>query len=128
VATPSADAPQVQTVLVVEDEDSIRMLIQYSLENRGFRVLVARDGLEAMQLAKEHEGIIDILVTDLVMPGLSGTELVEKLHALRPYMKIVLISGNTDPSPLLGEHPDISMLAKPFSPSQLVDMVQNISK
>jgi CheY-like chemotaxis protein len=114
-----------KTVLVVEDEDSIRLLVQYALESRGYTVLCAGDGTQALKLDKDHPGPIDILVTDLIMPGLSGTELVEKIQASRPDLKILFITGNAESLPV--DNPAMRLLAKPFSPSQLLDALQAIS-
>lgn len=115
------------TVLVVEDEDSIRMLVQYSLESRGYRVLVAGDGAKALQLAEDYAHSIDILITDLLLPGLGGTQLAQKIHATRPSTKILLMSGNAEPLPEI-ENGSMQMLPKPFSQSQLLDTVKSILK
>lgn len=114
------------TVLVVEDEDSIRMLVQYSLESRGYKVLTACDGLEALTVAKEYKGVIDLLITDFTMPGITGAELVDQILSLRPYIKILLISGNSDTVSIRNGCPSINVLFKPFSPSQLLDKVGSL--
>jgi two-component system, cell cycle sensor histidine kinase and response regulator CckA len=85
-----------ETVLLVEDEAVVRRLVAQMLEAHGYRVLVAGDPDEAVSLSDSHEGRIDLLITDVVMPNMSGRELAVRLHADRPGMKILYISGYTD--------------------------------
>ncbi|MGH9740132.1 MAG: ATP-binding protein [Candidatus Acidiferrales bacterium] len=85
-----------ETVLFVEDEQSVRELVGDYLRGAGYQVLEADDGESAMKAAAAHQGTIHILVTDVVMPHMSGSELAAKLGALRPEMKVLFISGYTD--------------------------------
>jgi two-component system, cell cycle sensor histidine kinase and response regulator CckA len=85
-----------ETILVVEDEDMLRRLVVRLLEQAGFRVLAAANGEEALSLANAEEGTIDLLLTDVVMPGLNGYELKERLAALRGDMKVMYVTGYTD--------------------------------
>jgi hypothetical protein len=85
-----------ETILLVEDEDAVRMLSQALLERQGYRVLVAASAEEATNIAGSARTPIHLLVTDVVMPGESGPELFEHLHPLRPEMRVLFLSGYTD--------------------------------
>ncbi|HTS29151.1 MAG TPA: response regulator [Bryobacteraceae bacterium] len=114
------------TVLLVEDEDSIRRLMHKFLEREGYQLLEARNGQEAKDLAEVYRRPIDVLVTDMVMPGMSGTELAEKLAPLRPDMKVLFVSGyrhdTLEHQGLLKR--DLNLLPKPFPAIELVRRVQ----
>jgi two-component system, cell cycle sensor histidine kinase and response regulator CckA len=92
-ARPSVASTGHETVLVVEDEPLILKVAQVALEKLGYRVLCARDGLDALELAREQAYDIDLLVTDVVMPKLGGRELAQRLQALRPGLKVLFTSG-----------------------------------
>jgi PAS domain S-box-containing protein len=92
-ARPSVASTGHETVLVVEDEPLILKVAQVALEKLGYRVLCARDGLAALDLAREQAYAIDLLVTDVVMPKLGGRELAQRLQALRPGLKVLFTSG-----------------------------------
>jgi PAS domain S-box-containing protein len=117
-----------ETVLVVEDEEGVRHLTHTFLEQRGYRVLEARNGAEALQVAAGHTGPIHLLVTDIVMPGMRGRELAEKLSSARPGMKVLYVSGYTDGSIVengeLG--PGSAFLEKPFSSDALARKVRQV--
>jgi hypothetical protein len=85
-----------ETVLLVEDEGSLRMLAREILEANGYRVIDAGSGAEALAAAASHAGPIHALVTDVVMPGMSGPELAESLRAQRRGMAVLFMSGYTD--------------------------------
>jgi CheY-like chemotaxis protein len=85
-----------ETVLVVEDDEVLRSVITKSLRKFGYQVLPARDGDEAMSLGRRHKGPVHLLLTDVVMPGMSGVELAHLLAALRPEMKVLFMSGYTE--------------------------------
>jgi two-component system cell cycle sensor histidine kinase/response regulator CckA len=117
-----------EIILLVEDEDMVRDLVRTVLQSAGYTVLEARQGGEALSLAGRHEGTIDLLVTDLVMPGMSGRELAEQLKVLRPHMKVLFMSGYTDDTViqqgvLLAE---AEFISKPFSPSILASRVREM--
>ena len=90
--------PGTETILFVEDEQSVRELVSEYLSARGYQVLDASDGQQALEMAAAHTGKIQLLITDVVMPRLSGRELAARLTAARPDLKILYISGYTDDS------------------------------
>jgi CheY-like chemotaxis protein len=114
------------TILLVEDDEIMRDLTRQLLENHGYRVLEAREGVSALQLASQ-QGHIDLLLTDVVMRGMSGPELVAELAKLRPTMKVVLMSGYT--GELISNNrdlpPGITLLEKPFSRTALLTTLHN---
>ena len=85
-----------ETILLVEDEEKVREVVTSVLERQGYRVLSAADGFQALQLAAEHAERIDLLLSDVVLPKLSGPELAKRLAAVRPAMKVLFMSGYTD--------------------------------
>jgi PAS domain S-box-containing protein len=90
--------PGTETILFVEDEQSVRELVSEYLSARGYQVLDASDGQQALDIAAAHPGKIQLLITDVVMPRLSGRELAARLTAARPDLKVLYISGYTDDS------------------------------
>jgi two-component system cell cycle sensor histidine kinase/response regulator CckA len=114
------------TVLLAEDDAPMRALTRHLLEAQGYRVLEACDGDQAITLAQAHKNEIDLLLTDVVMPRLSGPGLVERLRASQPGIKIVYMSGYTDE--LLAHHgaldSGIAFLEKPFTQESLLQAVQ----
>src|SRR5574341_1472324 len=84
------------TILLVEDEDAVRRSIQETLEQYGYQVLAAREGNEAAELSRKHEGKVDLLITDLVLPGPGGREVAEALLKQRPGLRVLYISGYAD--------------------------------
>jgi CheY-like chemotaxis protein len=117
-----------ETILVVEDEATIRNLLRRVLQSRGYTILEARDGQEALEVAQQHVGRIDLLITDLVMPRMSGRELARRLAQLQPEVRILLISGYSDKAALDQEMLQASavFLQKPFSPADLVRKVREV--
>jgi CheY-like chemotaxis protein len=109
-------------VLVVEDEPVIRRLIVRMLEEAGYDVLQAEDGLAALDLIHAVNGALDLLVTDVVMPRMSGAELVDRARAEYPSMNILCISGYADPIVPKGHH----FLPKPFTAAALVATIQKL--
>lgn len=117
-----------ETILLVEDEDSTRKLIRSTLQEYGYRILEAQDVEEALQIDKHHEGPIHLLLTDVVMPGMSGRELAERLQPLQPKMKILYMSGYTDNAIVHHGVLESGMLfiQKPFTPKVLVSKIREI--
>jgi two-component system cell cycle sensor histidine kinase/response regulator CckA len=119
-----------QTLLVVEDEETVRNLSYGVLLGAGYTVLVARDGASALDVARTYGGEIHLVVTDVVMPGMSGRELAAHLKELRPGVKVLYVSGYTDEK--IAAHgvlePGTNFLQKPFTPSVLVRRVRDVLK
>ncbi len=92
----AVEAPANETVLFVEDDQGVRELVRDYLVGSGYRVLEATDGVEALKIVTAHRGAIDLLITDVVMPHLSGPELAARLSAERPGLKVLFLSGYTD--------------------------------
>lgn len=117
-----------ETVLVVEDEDIVRELVCEVLEDQGYNVICARDGVEALNMAAEFDGIIHLLVTDVIMPHMNGHELAGKLSSLRPDMKVLYVSGYSDND--IGDHgvldPRFELLQKPFTPQTLARKIRDV--
>ncbi len=120
--------PRRATVLVAEDRDVVRTLVVTVLERAGMRVLAAAGGHEALALAAGHEGPLDLLLTDVVMPGLNGDELAARLDEQQPGVRVLYMSGYTEQKALrkdaLGG--EIEFIEKPFSPTELVDRVSGV--
>jgi PAS domain S-box-containing protein len=126
-----AAAPKgTETVLVVEDQDGIRDIVRESLRRNGYKVLIAVDGNEALQMASAYPDPIHLLVTDLVMPNIGGRELAQRLTPLRPRMKVLFMSGYSEHSALDGENeemdPSATVLQKPFSLDALARNVRRV--
>jgi PAS domain S-box-containing protein len=115
-----------ETILLVEDEDSVRGLTARVLAGYGYRVLEARDGAEAQHLAQKSGQYLHLMVTDVVMPGISGLELARRLAPVRPKMKVLFMSGYTDDAIVRKGvlAPDAAFLPKPFTPEVLARRVR----
>ncbi len=99
------------------------------LEEQGYAVLEAGNGLDAIDVAERHGGMIDLLLTDVVMPRLSGPELAQQLQALRPGLEVLFMSGYND-SRLVNRgvpRTSVNLLVKPFTPDQLVRRVAQLT-
>ncbi|GIX48610.1 MAG: hypothetical protein KatS3mg131_2821 [Candidatus Tectimicrobiota bacterium] len=130
-ARPETAAPVAQalhgteTVLLVEDNEAIRAVMSASLREHGYRVLVAGDGASALALVEQHQGPLDLLITDVVMPQLGGRELAARLQSWHPGLRVLYISGYSGtkgPSPEAGS----AFLPKPFTPEMLVRKVREL--
>jgi nitrogen-specific signal transduction histidine kinase/CheY-like chemotaxis protein len=115
-----------ETVLVAEDEPAVRELVKQTLEQRGYTVLEARDGYEALRVFEVSKREIHLLVTDVIMPLMNGRELAQRLDSVRPGIKILYMSGYTDE--VLAFHgiaqPEIEFIQKPFTASELAGKVE----
>jgi signal transduction histidine kinase len=120
-----ASAPGHETVLVAEDEDAVRRLVVSSLERKGYRVIAAASGEEALQVAAAFDGTIDLLLTDVVMPGIKGPALAARLRAARPRVRVLLMSGYAADVVTSDDLLEATLLAKPFTPAVLVQAVRD---
>ncbi len=117
----------VETILVVDDEPSIRNLIGRVLEHQGYHVLQACSGQEALSVAADHRGRIDLLVTDVVMPRMDGFTLGERLVELRPDTQVLFISGHANLSVAAPEGLEgggQAFLLKPFTHDRLLRTIR----
>jgi DNA-binding NtrC family response regulator len=112
-----------ETVLLVEDEEGIRIMMRAYLEQRGYMVLDARTGDEALQLSSDFAGDIHLLVTDIVMPGMRGTELAQHVREQRAGLKVLLMSGY---SPVDLPQDSLHLLEKPFAMEDFGHRVRRI--
>ena len=115
-----------ETVLIVEDDDSLRKLARTVLKQRGYKVLEAENGEDALRVSEAHDGPIDLLITDLVMPKMGGKEVAERLQPLYPQMKVIYMSGYPDNA--IVHHdvlaPGLNFFEKPFTPEGLARKVR----
>ena len=114
-----------ETILLTEDEPALREKIRGILESAGYCVMAARDGPEALGLALADRYPIDLLLTDVVMPGLPGPEVARRMQPLRPGMKVLYMSGYPSPGGTPGTFPEAAdFLAKPFTREGLLRRVR----
>ena len=117
-----------ETILLVEDEESLRELARETLLTLGYSVLVAAHGGEALAVSERHEGVIDLLLTDVIMPQVGGRELADQLVRQRPGLRVLYMSGYTGQA--LGYHrplePGATLLEKPFTPDALARRVRDV--
>ncbi len=117
-----------ETVLIVEDDDRLRNLALKILKKHGYMVLEAQDGEEALKVCEEHEGPVHLLLTDVVMPKMSGKEVAKNLQLLRPDTEVIYMSGYLDNT--ITHHgilaPGLNFLEKPFSPKDLARIVREV--
>jgi len=125
-AEPAATPVNGETLLVVEDEAALREVAGRILSGAGYRVLTAEGGAQALELAARHEGTIDLLVSDVVMPGMLGKELAERLVGVRPETRVLFMSGYAQP--VLASQgtldPGVVLLEKPFTAADLLTAVR----
>jgi two-component system cell cycle sensor histidine kinase/response regulator CckA len=124
----SASAGGTETVLLVEDEDSVRQLVRETLESRGYRVLESANGQAALALAASHPEPIHLVITDVVMPGLNGHELIQQLRAARPGIKTLYLSGYAQDafSGSTAAEAQKTFLQKPFTLQSLARKVREV--
>lgn len=116
---------ELETILLVEDNDQVAGLTQAVLRNEGYHVLVASDGLEALEIGRA-EPSVDLLLADLGLPGLNGIAIAEQLCADRPGLKVLFMSGEACPMEMAGEAHATPLLEKPFTPDDLVERVRQV--
>jgi signal transduction histidine kinase/ActR/RegA family two-component response regulator len=125
---PASFAAGAGTILLAEDDHALRALAERVLLSAGYKVLSARSGSHALEIAHDHSGRIDLAVSDVVMPGMSGPEFVEQLRRKRPDVRVLYVSGYTDDEVvkrgvLAGE---TAFLQKPFAPEQLLQKIRDV--
>jgi DNA-binding NtrC family response regulator len=127
VVVPASTPGHGETLLVVEDEAALRDVAGRILSRAGYRVLAADGGRQALELAALHEGAIDLLVSDVVMPGMLGKELAERLVVARPETRVLYMSGYAQP--VLASQgtldPGVALLEKPFTAAGLLSAVRD---
>ena len=120
--------PGTETILLVEDEANLRYLARQYLEKQGYRVIEAADGAVAMQIAVAHEGVIHLLLTDVIMPGMNGRELAQRISEIRPNVKVLYMSGYTEN--VIGHDgtldAGVRLLQKPFNLRDLKSKVREV--
>ena len=121
-----APAQGKETILLVEDEESLRTLTRTILERNGSAVLEARGGEEAIEIAQHHPSSIDLLLTDMVMPGMRGHEVARSLAAARPGIRVIYMSGYTGFSDRGPTQPEDILLPKPITREALLRKVHEV--
>jgi len=116
------------TVLLVEDESAVRSITKQMVEKGGFRVIAASDGIDGLAKADSHQGPIDLVLSDVVMPRMGGPELAKRLRSLRPEAKILLMSGHVGAK--IARHgvdeEGMAIIEKPFSPELLLTRIREL--
>ncbi|MFI5110347.1 MAG: ATP-binding protein [Terriglobales bacterium] len=127
-AAPAANCQGSETLLVVEDEDGVRLLVRDYLRMKGYTVLEAGHGEEALRIAGEHSGEISLMITDVIMPGMNGRQLAERMATLRPAMKVLYMSGYAETAVYRKGvlDPGCPFLQKPFGPPDLGRKVRDV--
>jgi PAS domain S-box-containing protein len=127
-ATPTSSLRGTETLLVVDDAPAVRMAVRGVLERHGYTILEAPTGEAALQLAAKHRGALDLLITDVVMPGMSGRDVARSLSTERPGLKVLYMSGYTDDT--IVRHgmlePGVRFVQKPFAPDALAQLVRQV--
>jgi CheY-like chemotaxis protein len=128
VAPPSERQSATEVILLVEDEPSVRQLTQHILRTHGYEVHEAEGGAQALELIRQQAVHIDLVVTDLVMPGMNGRDLVVRLRDDYGPLKVLYMSGYSDSMPVTGQdsNEQAAFLAKPFAPEDLIKKIQDI--
>ena len=125
-AQPQPTVRQGETILLAEDEDSLRLLTQRILTRHGFTVLAATNGVDAIRLADAHQGDIDLLLTDVIMPQMNGHDLANHLQKARPGIAVIYVSGYAEP--MLAERSTlpagVTLLSKPVSESEVIAAIR----
>ncbi len=128
IAPPDPCPRSTETILLVEDEPAVRRLARRALEAQGFQIIEAASGAEALEICATRVAELDMLLTDIVMPGMSGVELASRLTAIDPSLRVLYMSGYTEDA--LGQRgvlsPETAFLPKPFTPASLVDAVRDV--
>jgi two-component system cell cycle sensor histidine kinase/response regulator CckA len=126
----TVDDTGIGTVLLVEDEDAVRLFGARALRNKGYKVLEARSGEAALEIISTTKDPIDLLITDVVMPRMDGPTLIKEVRSKQPNMKVIFISGYAEDNfrRRLDENAEIHFLPKPFSLKQLAGKVKEVMR
>lgn len=117
----------IRTILLVDDHEMVLRALHNYLEKRGYNLLEAHDGEEALLIAECYPALIHVLVTDLLMEPMNGRELVRQLLPLRPDMQVIIMSGFPDEiMAQQGLTPSVPILPKPFPPKRLLDAIEDV--
>lgn len=128
ITDPAFTEQGTETILLAEDEANLRYLARQFLEKQGYKVIEAADGVAAMQIAVAHEGVIHLLLTDVIMPGMNGRELAQRITEIRPNTKVLYMSGYTEN--VIGHNgtldAGVRLLQKPFTLRDLKGKVREV--
>jgi len=121
-------AKNTEMILLVDEEEIVREFVLHGLQASGYAVIEASNGPEALRIANEHTGPINLLLTDIKMPKMNGRELAERLMPLRPGVKVLYISGHTDSATVneMALQRGANFLQKPFTPDRLTTKVRKV--
>jgi len=121
-------AKNTEMILLVDDDEIVRKFVLHVLQASGYAVIEASNGPEALRIANEHTGPINLLLTDIKMPKMNGRELAERLMPLRPGVKVLYISGHTDSATVneMALQRGANFLQKPFTPDRLTTKVRKV--
>ena len=122
------DATETVTILLVDDEQSVRAIVVKILRRAKYHVIEAENGEAALRIAKAHPGKIDIVLTDMYMPGLRGPEVVQAIAPIRPGLRALFMSGYADQDSRTAVPPGANFLNKPFSGHELTAAVEAVLK
>jgi CheY-like chemotaxis protein len=128
MTAPEPEPELKETILLVDDEQSVRAIVLKILRRAHYNVLEAENGEAALRIAEAHPGKIDLVITDMFMPGLRGREVVERLAPLRPGLRALFISGYADQDARTGVPSGANFLNKPFSGQELASAVEKVLK
>ena len=122
--SPMAKSIDKPTILLAEDESAIRNLVEFALQRNGYSVLPASNGEEAVQLSRQYPGTIDLLLSDVRMPGMDGMQAAQVIRRERPEIRVLLMSGESG----CGVPPQLeaAMIRKPFLPLVLLEKVRGL--
>ncbi|MBI3946383.1 MAG: response regulator, partial [Armatimonadetes bacterium] len=115
-------------ILLVDDEKNVREAVAHTMELSGYRVVAAANGEEALRFAAMHAGLLHLLLTDVVMPGISGRELANRLSRIRPQTRVLFMSGHTEDAILRHgvRNGEVAFLQKPVTPGALLRKVREV--
>ncbi|MEK7383432.1 MAG: ATP-binding protein, partial [Elusimicrobiota bacterium] len=129
-AAQPADSPEslrgTETILLVEDDESVRRMLAHTLKNKGYKLLLAEDGVNALRTLADPAVRTDLVISDLVMPHMGGREMAQKLSQIRPKLKVIFMSGYTEDSLILSGGLDnaVAFVQKPIAPKEMLRIVR----